>query len=318
MNKNILVMGAVGQIGSELTTRLREIYGDSRVIASDIRLPSYDILQEGPFEIHDATDGARTAAILAKHKIGLIYNLPALLSATAEQFPQKAFEVNLVGLHRTLEAARAYSCAVFTPSTIGVFGANTPKELTPQDTIMRPHTMYGVTKVAGELLCDYYYYKYGLDVRGVRYPGIISNKTLPGGGTTDYAVEIFYKALEKGTYTSYLRADTQLDMMYMPDALHAAIQLMEADPTRLRHRNAFNVTAMNFDVQTLAAEIQKHLPNFTVNYCVDPMRQAIADSWPNRLDDSEARKQWNWQAAYDLPAMTSDMLNALSDKIGKK
>jgi nucleoside-diphosphate-sugar epimerase len=318
MEKNILVMGAVGQIGSELTVRLRAIYGENRVIASDIRLPSYGILQEGPFEIHDATDGARTSAILGKHKIGLIYNLPALLSATAEQFPQKAFEVNLVGLHRTLEAARQYNCAVFTPSTIGVFGENTPKDLTPQDTIMRPHTMYGVTKVAGELLCDYYHYKYGLDVRGVRYPGIISNKTLPGGGTTDYAVEIFYRALETGEYTSYLKADTQLDMMYMPDALNAAIQLMEADGSKLRHRNAFNVTAMNFDVETLAAEIRKHLPHFKLSYSIDPMRQSIADSWPNQLDDSEARQQWNWNPEYDLTSMTTDMIEALSDKIGKK
>ncbi|MEZ4987506.1 MAG: NAD-dependent epimerase/dehydratase family protein [Saprospiraceae bacterium] len=318
MQKNILVMGAVGQIGSELTTRLRAIYGESRVVASDIRLPSYETLQQGPFEIHDATDGARTVAILYQHNIGLIYNLPALLSATAEQFPQKAFEINLVGLHRTLEAARTCGCAVFTPSTIGVFGDNTPKDNTPQDTIMRPSTMYGVTKVAGELLCDYYFHKYGLDVRGVRYPGIISNKTLPGGGTTDYAVEIFYKALETGHYTSYLKADTQLDMMYMPDALNAAIQLMEADATHFRHRNAFNVTAMNFDVATLAAEIKKHLPHFEVEYHIDPLRQSIADSWPNKLDDSEARAQWNWQPTYDLASMTTDMVNSLKDRISKK
>ena len=315
MKKKILVMGALGQIGSELTPKLRSIYGEDNVIASDIRTPNYSRTNEGRFEIHDCMDIKKTASIVKKYNIGLIYNLPALLSATAEKYPQRAFEINLLGLYYTLEVAKEYNCAVFNPSTIGVFGSSTPKNNTPQDTIMRPSTMYGVTKVSGELLGDYYFSKYNVDVRGVRFPGIISSDTMPGGGTTDYAVEIFYKALKKKKYTSYLKAGTYLDMMYMPDAIKAAIDLMEADGESLKHRNAFNVTAMCFDVEELAAEIRKHIPEFTLSYKIDPMRQEIADSWPDGLDDSEARRQWNWQPDYDLESMTMDMLEKLKRKV---
>jgi len=315
MSKKILVMGALGQIGSELTPKLRSIYGEDNVIASDIRTPHYSRTNEGRFEIHDCMDVKKTATIVKKHKIDLIYNLPAILSATAEKYPQRAFEINLLGLYNTLEVAKQYKCAVFNPSTIGVFGNTTPKKNTPQDTIMRPNTMYGVTKVSGELLGDYYHSKYNVDVRGVRFPGIISNDTLPGGGTTDYAVEIFYKALEEKKYASYLNKDTYLDMMYMPDALKAAIHVMEADANRLKHRNAFNVAAMCFNVEELAAEIKKHIPDFELTYDIDPIRQKIADSWPDSLDDSEARLQWDWKPDYDLESMTKDMLSKLKSKI---
>ena len=315
MKKKILVMGALGQIGSELTPRLRSIYGEDNVIASDIRTPNYSRTNEGRFEIHDCMDIKKTASIVKKYNIGLIYNLPALLSATAEKYPQRAFEINLLGLYYTLEVAKEYNCAVFNPSTIGVFGSSTPKNNTPQDTIMRPSTMYGVTKVSGELLGDYYHSRFNVDVRGVRFPGIISNDTMPGGGTTDYAVEIFYKALKKKKYTSYLKAGTYLDMMYMPDAIKAAIDLMEADNERLRHRNAFNIASMCFDVEELAAEIRKHIPEFTLSYKIDPVRQEIADSWPDGLDDSEARSQWNWKPDYNLESMTVDMLEKLKNKL---
>ena len=315
MSKKILVMGALGQIGSELTPKLRSIYGDDNVIASDIRTPNYSRTNEGRFEIHDCMDVKKTATIVKKYKIDLIYHLPAILSATAEKYPQRAFEINLLGLYNTLEVAKQYKCAVFNPSTIGVFGATTPKHNTPQDTIMRPSTMYGVTKVSGELLGDYYHSRYDVDVRGVRFPGIISSDTLPGGGTTDYAVEIFYKALKKNKYTSYLKAGTYLDMMYMPDAIKAAINVMEADGSLLKHRNAFNVTAMCFDVEELANEIRKHIPEFKLSYKIDPVRQKIADSWPDGLDDSEARTQWNWKPDYNLESMTENMLEKLKNKL---
>ena len=307
-------MGALGQIGSELTAKLRSIHGDENVVASDIRSPNYAKLLEGPFEIHDCTVGKQTASIVRRYGVNLIYNLPALLSATAEKYPQKAFEVNLIGHYQTLEVAKEYNCAVFTPSTIGVFGESTPKKNTPQDTVMRPNTMYGVTKVSCELLSDYYHSRFGVDTRGVRYPGIISHKTFPGGGTTDFAVEIFYEAIKHHQYTSYIQKGTFLDMMYMPDAINAAINLMEADPDALKHRNAYNISAMSIDVEMLASEIRKHIPEFTISYKIDHLRQRIADSWPESIDDSEAREQWNWQPEYNLTDMTSDMLAKIKEK----
>jgi nucleoside-diphosphate-sugar epimerase len=233
----------------------------------------------------------------------------------AEQKPQVAWDINMGGLYRVLEVAREHHCAVFVPSSIGAFGPSTPPDGTPQDTIQRPTTMYGVTKVAGELLCDYYHHRFGVDTRGVRFPGIISHVAPPGGGTTDYAVEIYYEAIRHGRYTCFLAAETCLDMMYMPDAVKAAMEVMEADPTRLRHRNAFNVTAMNFTPEQVAAAIRTHIPGFTIGYAVDPVRQGIADSWPNSLDDSAAREEWGWKPTYDLHAMTADMLTQLRRKL---
>lgn len=303
----ILVTGAAGQIGSELVPALRARYGESAVVASDIRMPA-DREQAGPFELLDCTDGRAVDEVVGRHGIDGIYHLAAILSATAERNPQKAYRVNMEGLFNVLEAARARSCAVFVPSSIAAFGPSTPPDPAPQDTLQRPTSMYGVTKVAGELLCDYYHQRYGVDVRGVRYPGLISYTAPPGGGTTDYAVEIFHRALESGHYECFLAADTQLDMMYMPDALRAAMTLMNADPSRLRHWNAFNVTAMQLTPARLAEAIRVHIPEFRVDYAVDPVRQAIAESWPRRIDDSAARQEWGWAPEYDLESMTTDML----------
>ncbi len=313
--KKILVTGALGQIGSELVSALRARYGEDQVVASDVRMPPAPAAPDGPFEYLDCTDQSQIQQVVRHHRIDTIYHLAALLSAVAEEKPQVAWGVNLGGLYRVLEVARENECAVFTPSSIGAFGPSTPKEGTPQDTIQRPTTMYGVTKVAGELICDYYHRRFGVDTRGVRFPGIISYLTPPGGGTTDYAVDIFYEAIRHQRYTSFLSADTRLDMMYMPDCIKAAIDVMEADPERLLHRNAFNVTAMNFTPAELGAEIRKHLPDFTLDYDVDPMRQAIADSWPNSLDDSAAREEWGWQPGYDLAAMTREMLDQLGMRL---
>lgn len=311
--RKILVTGALGQIGSELTTALIERYGAGNVLATDIRGAGEDC--ECQWEWLDVTDPQRLAEIVSRHKIGTIYHLAALLSAVAETKPQQAWRVNINGLYNILEVAREFGCAVFTPSSIGAFGPGTPSVATPQDTIQRPTTMYGVTKVAGELLCDYYFRRYKVDTRGLRYPGIVSYKTLPGGGTTDYAVDIYYKAVQEKQYTCFLRAGTCLDMMYMPDAVKGAIQLMEADPTRLNHRNAFNVTAMSIDPEMLAAAIRKHIPDFRIRYEIDPVRQAIADSWPDSIDDSAAREEWGWRPEFDLAKMTADMLNHLKEKL---
>ncbi len=314
--QRILVTGAAGQIGSELVPALRERYGEANVVASDIRRPDGPIGESGPFELLDCRDGAAVADVVARHRIDTIYHLAALLSATAEAAPQKAWDVNMNGLVAVLEVARERRCAVFTPSSIGAFGPSTPPDPAPQDTIQRPTTIYGVTKVAGELLCDYYHVRFGVDTRGLRYPGLISYVAPPGGGTTDYAVDIFYHALREGRYTSFLGPDTQLDMMYMPDAIRAAIELMEADPARLRHRNAFNVTAMQLTPASLAEAIARRIPGFTIDYDIDPVRQAIADSWPRRIDDTAAREEWGWKPAYDLDAMTDDMLAQLSTRLG--
>lgn len=306
----ILVTGALGQIGSELVAALRARQGADTVIASDIRMERSE--GDGPFEFVDATDIHQLRDVVRKHEIRAVYHLAALLSATAEDKPHVAWQVNMDGLYRVLEVARESGCSVFFPSSIGAFGAGTPRQQTPQDTIQRPTTMYGVTKVAGELLCDYYFLRFGVDTRGVRFPGLISYVAPPGGGTTDYAVEIFHEAVRHGRYTCFLRPDARLDMMYMADAVRAIIEVMAADPARLRHRNAFNITAMSFTPEELAAAIRTHIPSFVIDYQVDPVRQAIADSWPESLDDSAARAEWDWCPQYDLPTLVRDMLENLS------
>jgi nucleoside-diphosphate-sugar epimerase len=318
MQTPILVTGALGQIGSELVPALRERYGADRVVASDVRMVARsELFGDGPFEFLDCTRAKHIQEVVQRYRVGTVYHLAALLSAVAEQKPQVAWDLNMGGLYRVLEVARENRCAVFVPSSIGAFGPTTPGRRTPQDTIQRPTTMYGVTKVAGELLCDYYHLRFGLDTRGLRFPGIISHSAPPGGGTTDYAVDIFHEAVRHGRYTCFLRGDTSLDMMYMPDAVRAMIELMEANPARLEHRNAFNVTAMQLTPEILAAEIAKHVPGFTIDYDVDPIRQAIADSWPDSLDDTAARAEWGWSPGYDLPAMTEDMLDNLRRKLGR-
>jgi len=314
--KRILVTGATGQIGSELTLALRERYGNENVVAAGHkRKPSEELLNSGPFEIIDCGTISTVEKVVKKYKIDAIYHLAAILSAVAEAKPKLAWNVNINGLCNILDVAREHGCAVFTPSSIGAFGPDTPKDNTPQDTLQRPNTMYGVTKVAGELLCDYYNKKFGVDTRGVRFPGIISYVTLPGGGTTDYSVEIFYEALKHRRYTCYLKPDTYMDMMYMPDAIKAAIDIMEADPKKLLHRNAFNVTAMSFAPEKIANEIKRYIPDFVIEYNIDPVRQAIADSWPNKMDDSAAREEWGWKPSYGLASMTKDMLEKLSKKL---
>ena len=314
--EKILVTGAVGQIGSELTMALRKRYGNDNVVAGFNRTqPGETLKNSGPCEMVDCTNIEQIKEVVKKYNIDTIYHLAAILSAVAEAKPNLAWKVNIDALYNVLEVAREHGCAVFTPSSIGAFGESTPLDNTPQDTIQRPSTMYGVTKVAGELLCDYYFKRFGVDTRGVRYPGIISNETLPGGGTTDYAVEIYYEAIKNKKYTCNLGKGTYLDMMYMPDAIKAAIDIMEADPAKLKHRNAFNVTAMSFDPEKLAASIKKVIPEFVLEYDVDPVRQAIANSWPNSMDDSAAREEWGWNPEYDLEAMTKDMLEVLGKRI---
>ncbi len=316
--KNILVIGSVGQIGSELTLELRKRYGASNVVAGfRSTKPTGELLESGPAEVVDATNAQQVADVVKKYNIDTIYNLAAILSAVGESKPVMAWNVGIGGLMNCLEVARENGCAVFTPSSIGAFGGGTPLDNTPQDTIMRPQTMYGVSKVAGELLSDYYFKRFGVDTRSVRYPGIISNVTLPGGGTTDYAVEIYYEAIKQGKFTSPLAAGTFLDMMYMPDAVEAAIDLMEADPAKLLHRNSFNITAMSFDPEIISAEIKKHMPDFNMDYDVDPMKQAIANSWPNSMDDSAARQEWGWDPKWNLEEMTKDMLKVIGEKHAK-
>ena len=313
----ILVTGAAGQIGSELVPALRERYGTDQVIASDIRMPVEQTSTSGPFEYVDCTRLRQVQDVVRRYDIGTIYHLASLLSAVAEAKPQVAWDINMGGLYRILEVARQHRCAVFVPSSIGAFGPTTPRDQTPQDTVQRPTTMYGVSKVAGELLCDYYALRFGLDTRGLRLPGLISYVAPPGGGTTDYAVDIFYQAIRYRHYTCFLRPDTCLDMMYMPDAIGAMIKLMAVDPSQLVHRNAFNVTAMSVTPEELAAAIRQQLPDFVIDYEVDPVRQAIADSWPRSLDDSAARVEWSWSPSYNLSAMTRDMLAKLGVKLKK-
>ncbi|EOZ5808102.1 L-threonine 3-dehydrogenase [Enterococcus hirae] len=312
--KKVLVTGCLGQIGSELVLRLREDLGNENVIATDIRMP--EKLEDGElFEILDVMDYEKMRALVEKYQVDTLIHLAALLSAVAEAKPKFAWDLNMVGLVNALEVAREFKLKFFTPSSIGAFGPNTPKDETPQDTLQRPTTMYGVTKVAGELLCDYYYTKYGVDTRGVRFPGLISYKTLPGGGTTDYAVDIYYSAIKEGKYTCFIDRGTAMDMMYMPDAIEAIVQLMNADPKNLVHRNAFNISAMSFEPEEIKASIKKVFPDFEMDYAVDLVRQSIADSWPNSLDISCAQKEWGFQPRYDLDKMTQDMLTKLQEKL---
>lgn len=316
--KNILIIGSTGQIGTELAMTLRKIY--PTVVAGYIPAapPKGELLESGPSEIVDITDPVQIAEVVRKYKVDTIFNLAALLSAVAEAKPQLAWKIGLGGLFNVLEVAREDGCAVFTPSSIGSFGPETPHDKTPQDTIQRPKTMYGVTKVSGELLSDYYHKRFGVDTRSVRFPGLISNVAPPGGGTTDYAVDIYYAAVREGRFKCPLKPSTYMDMMYMPDALRAIIELMEADPTKLVHRNSFNVTAMSFDPEEIAASIREVIPSFVMEYDLDPLRQGIADSWPNSLDDSCARNEWGWKPEYDLKAMTLDMIETIRRKDAAK
>jgi len=317
--KRILITGATGQIGSELTIELRKRYGGDNVVAAGHkRKPSGKLLESGPFEFIDTSDRESIKKIVEKYEIDTIYHLAAVLSATGEENPQLAWHVNMDGLYNMLEVAREQDVTkVFWPSSIAVFGPEAPRVNTPQNTVMIPRTMYGVTKVAGELLCNYYFAKFGLDVRSVRYPGIISSETPPGGGTTDYAVEIFYEAINKKRYTCFVREDTVLPMMYMPDCLKAAIDLMEADPSQIKCRTSYNLSAISFSAGELVAEIRKYIPDFKVEYKPD-FRQKIADSWPMSIDDSAARKDWGWKPAYDLASMTKDMIEKLTRRLASE
>ena len=317
--KNVLVIGSTGQIGSELTMKLRREIPGSTVVAGYIpgAEPKGELLESGPAEIADVRDAAALAAIVGKYQIDTVYNLAALLSAVAERKPLLAWDIQMNGLLNILEVAREKGVAVFTPSSIGSFGPETPHVGTPQDTIQRPRSMYGVTKVATELLSDYYFHKYGVDTRSVRFPGLMSYTTLPGGGTTDYAVEVYYSAVKGEEFVCPIAPGTFMDMMYMPDALKAAVDLMCADPSRLHHRNSFNIASMSFEPEQLFAKIREYIPGLRVRYEVDPVRQAIATSWPDSMDDSCARAEWDWKPSYTLDAMTQDMIRHLRAKLAR-
>ncbi|MCC7477614.1 L-threonine 3-dehydrogenase [bacterium] len=311
--QKILVVGAAGQIGTELTVALRARYGADNVIASDLRRLGGPIAEVGPYLTLDITSRAELDKAIIAHDIDTIINMAAILSSDGEKNPQLAWNVNINGLYNTLEAAREHKLTrVLCPSSIAAFGPNTPKENTPQETILGPTTMYGITKVTGELLCDYYFRRFGVDARGLRYPGIISSEVLPSGGTTDYAVEIFYHAVEKGSYACFLGPESALPMMYMPDCLKCTMDLLAAPVENLKHHGDFNVAAMSFTPEELAAEIRRHLPDFKLSYEIDPRRQSIADSWPRSIDDRCAREEWGWKPSFDLPAMVADMLERLS------
>lgn len=314
--KRILIVGSTGQIGSELSIKLRSIYGESNVVCG-YYTPPYpeNFFESGPTVAINAINVEQIADAVRKYKIDTIYNLAAILSATAEKNPKLGWDVGVGSLMNCLDVARDLNCAVFTPSSIGAFGPNTPKDKTPQDTIQRPKTVYGITKVIGELVSDYYHDRWNVDTRSVRYPGIISSLTPPGGGTTDYAVEIFYKAVAGETFSCPLQAGTLMDMMYMPDALTAAINVMEADGSRLIHRNSFNVTSMSFDPEMLAASIREFIPDFNMIYEIDSLKQSIADSWPNSLDDSCAREEWGWKPEYNLSKTTKEMISILKKRL---
>lgn len=312
----ILVVGAAGQIGTELIPHLQKIYGFDNVIAADIKPEMVKKLEGFSRAIQlDALDAAGYAEIVKREKVDSIFNLVALLSATGEKNPMLAWNINMGALINSLEIAKENRCALFTPSSIGAFGTDTPHDNTPQDTVMRPGTMYGVCKVSGELLSDYYFQRFGVDTRSVRFPGIISNGALPGGGTTDYAVEVFYEVIKNRHYTCELPEDSFLDMLYMPDALEACTQLMEADPSKLKHRNSFNITSMSFSPKVLFETIKKRVPEFTYDYRIDPVKEAIAASWPNSMDDTCARQEWGWSPKWDIEKMTDDMLAVLGKKL---
>ena len=315
--KNVLVIGSTGQIGSELTRELRKRYGNDSIVAGYIKgaEPKGELKESGPSAEADVTNPEMIADVVKKYNIDTIYNLAALLSVVAEKKPQLAWKIGIDGLWNILEVARENNCAVFTPSSIGSFGLSTPHTQTPQDTVQRPGTIYGVSKVTTELLSDYYFKKYGIDTRSVRFPGLISYVTPPGGGTTDYAVDIYYAAVRGEKFVCPIKKGTLMDMVYMPDGLHAAISLMEADPTRLVHRNGFNIASMSFDPEEIFNAIKRYKPEFEMEYDVDPLKQGIADSWPDSLDDSCARAEWDWKPQYDLDAMTVDMLKNLEAKL---
>lgn len=315
--KNVLVIGSTGQIGSELTRELRKRYGNDSIVAGYIKgaEPKGELKESGPSAEADVNNPEMIADVVKKYNIDTIYNLAALLSVVAEKKPQLAWKIGIDGLWNILEVARENNCAVFTPSSIGSFGLSTPHTQTPQDTVQRPGTIYGVSKVTTELLSDYYFKKYGVDTRSVRFPGLISYVTPPGGGTTDYAVDIYYAAVRSEKFVCPIKKGTLMDMMYMPDGLHAAISLMEADPTRLVHRNGFNIASMSFDPEEIFNAIKRYKPDFEMEYDVDPLKQGIADSWPDSLDDSCARAEWDWKPQYDLDAMTVDMLKNLEAKL---
>lgn len=314
--RKILVTGSCGQVGSELAMKLRHKYGANNVVATGHKTkPSETLLNSGPFEFIDVTDRETVEAVVKRYKIDTIYHMAIILSADGEKNPQLCWEVNMKGLYNILEIARQYQLVrVFCPSSIAVFGVKTPRDNTPQETILCPETIYGVTKVASELLCEYYFKRFGVDVRGARYPGIISSETPPGGGTTDYAIAIFYEAIRQKRYTCFLRENTVLPMMYMPDCIRATMELMEADLSHLEHHSDFNLASMSFSVGELAAEITKHIPEFTCEYKPD-FRQDIADSWPRSINDSAAREEWGWKPEYDLSLMVKDMLDRLRVKL---
>lgn len=316
--KRIMVIGATGQIGSELVPELKKRFGNENiVVCGHSRKPSQD-LTEGNYETVEITKREDIENVVKKYEIDTIYNMAAILSATGEAKPHLAWDINMNGSYNVLEIAREKGLRVFIPSSIAAFGPETPVDNTPQETVLRPKTMYGVTKVAGELLADYYFHKFEVDVRGVRYPGIISNKTPPGGGTTDYAVEIFYEAIKNKKYSCFLKEDSMLPMMYMPDCIKGTLDLMDADLSKLKHHSDFNLAAISFTPKELAEEIKKHIPEFEMEYNVDPVRQGIADSWPNSIDDSVARKEWGWQHEYDLAGMTKDMIEVLSKRFSEQ
>lgn len=315
--KKILITGASGQIGTELTELLRVQYGVENVIATNLSVGKNETVEKnGIFEKLDVKDDKKMFELVKKYKVDTLINLAALLSAVGEKKPNLLWDVNMNGLYNCLEVARETGIMLFTPSSIAAFGLSTPADLTPQETIQRPTTIYGVSKVAGELLSDYYFNRFGVDTRGVRFPGIISYKSLPGGGTTDYAVHIYYEALKAQKFTCNLSGKTFMDMMYIPDAIDAIVQIMESDGSKLIHRNAFNITAMSICPEDIKREIQKHIPEFTLDYAVDEVRQNIANSWPNSLDDSCARQEWGWHPKYNLETMTTDMLKQLKIKLG--
>jgi nucleoside-diphosphate-sugar epimerase len=316
--EKILVTGATGQIGSELTLELRRKYGGDNVIAvGHSRKPSDELSRSGPFEFVDAGEKESVEKIVEKYGVDTVYHLAAVLSATGEQNPQLAWNVNMGSLYNVLEIAREHNLfRVFWPSSIAAFGPSAPRVKTSQETVLIPSTIYGVTKVAGELLCNYYFLKYGVDVRSLRYPGIISSEVLPGGGTTDYAVAIFYEAIKNKRYTCFVREDTVLPMMYMPDCIKATIDLMEAGLSKIKRHDGYNVAGISFSAGELAAEIRKYIPGFRCDYKPD-FRQKIADSWPMSIDDSVAHREWGWKPAYDLASMTRDMIDKLSKRFAE-
>jgi nucleoside-diphosphate-sugar epimerase len=310
---SVLVLGAAGQIGTDLVMRLRKDIGSDRVIASDVKQIGGELRESGPFVVADVLDFNTIARIIDQHQVKEVYLLAALLSATAEQKPKLAWKLNMEGLFNVLDIAKEKKgMKVFWPSSIAVFGPTTPRDQTPQHTVMEPTTIYGVSKQAGERWCEYYNHKFNVDVRSLRYPGLISYKSPPGGGTTDYAVDIYHQALEKGRYTCFLKPGTVLPMMYMPDAMDATINIMGADADKIRIRSSYNVGAISFDPEQIANEIKKHIPNFTIDYAPD-FRQAIADSWPRSIDDSSARQDWGWGEKFNLASMTEDMLMHLRE-----